>query len=211
MNNQEKPLSYINNSTRVYTTILGLFVGISGIVHGLYEVFQGNKATEGFYLPSIGAVTLIPNYLFTGIAAIVVGIFILIWSIGFIQTKSGPGIFLVSSIVLFFVGGGVAHILIFLIAWLVSTNIRSSLSFWERIISKHLRGTFSKIWLPVLVAGLLFVLSGVLIWIFIIPPGEIREITSTHYLLWSLLLVGVFLLIVDIILGFSRDIEKRGK
>ena len=211
MNNQEKPLSYINNSTRVYTTILGLFVGISGIVHGLYEVFQGNKATEGFYLPSIGAVTLIPNYLFTGIAAIVVGIFILIWSIGFIQTKSGPGIFLFSSILLFFVGGGVAHILIFLIAWLVSTNIRSSLSFWERIISKHLRGTFSKIWLPVLVAGLLFVLSGVLIWIFIIPPGEIREITSTHYLLWSLLLVGVFLLIVDIILGFSRDIEKRGK
>jgi len=211
MNIQERPLSYKNNSTKVYTSILGIFVGISGIIHGLYEIFQGNKVTEGFYMPSIGAVTLIPNYLFTGIVAIIVSIFIIIWIIGFIQMKSGSGIFLISSIILFFFGGGVAHILVFLIAWLVSTQIRSPLLLWENIIPKHLRGTFSKLWLPVLIVGLLFILSGVFIWLFVLPPGEIREITSTHYLLWSLLLVGVFLLIIDIILGFSRDIEKRGK
>lgn len=207
--NDEESVPYINISTRIYASILGVIVGLSGIIHGFYEALQGNKATEGFYLDSVGAVTLLPNYLVTGIVAITTSIFIIVWMIGYVQRKDGPIIFLISCVILFFVGGGVAQVVVFLIAWIVSTQIRSPLLGWEKVIPLPIRGKVAKLWLPVLALAVIFILSGLFIWLYVLPPGEIREITSTHYLLWSLLLIGAFLLTIDIVLGFARDIEIR--
>ncbi len=56
-----------NYCTRLDVTIQGTLVGLAGVIHGGAEVIQGNRPTEGWVLNSIGAFTLIPNYLATGI------------------------------------------------------------------------------------------------------------------------------------------------
>jgi hypothetical protein len=54
--------------------------------HGLFEILQGNNSTNGLFIAAIGdsqkmwthgnepAFTLIPNFLLTGIAAMLVGL-----------------------------------------------------------------------------------------------------------------------------------------
>jgi hypothetical protein len=41
-------------STRIVTSVSGILIGLSNINHGLFEVLQGNKATEGFIIQAIG-------------------------------------------------------------------------------------------------------------------------------------------------------------
>ena len=66
-NNPEIPFE--NGSLRLYVTIQGVMVGLAGMIHGFAETLQGNRPTEGRLLVDVGAFTLIPNYLATGIAA----------------------------------------------------------------------------------------------------------------------------------------------
>ena len=77
------------NCTRILVVIMGLLIGLSGIIHGVFETFQGNKPTGGFLLESIGAFTIIPNYLFTGIAAIIVGLLCQLHSVSFLHAPDG--------------------------------------------------------------------------------------------------------------------------
>jgi nitric oxide reductase large subunit len=108
------------------------------------------------------------------------------------------------------VGGGFAQVLVILIAWLVSTQMHKPLSWWEKNIPHQIRSIFARLWLPLLILGLLFFTVGFGLWLFVLPPGEVREVTTTHYLVWSALAIGLLLLFTDIIFGFSRDIELRG-
>jgi hypothetical protein len=93
---------------------------------------------------------------------------------------------------------------------MVSTQIHNPLSWWEKVIPPRMRSVFARLWLPILILGVLFFTVGFGIWLFVLPPGEIRELTTTHYLVWTSLLIGLFFLFIDIIFGFSRDIELRG-
>lgn len=207
--NEGGKLIYTNASSRIYVWIFGILTGVGGILHGVFETLQGNKPTEGLVLAGIGAITLIPNYLITGVVAIIIGLAIIVWTVGFIHKKHGPSIFLLLAIILFFVGGGVAQVVVFVIAWAVSTRINNPLFWWEKILPGPIRSLLAQLWLPMLILGLMFFLGGGGIWLFVLPPGEIREVTATHYLLWSLLILSVIILSADIILGFARDIERR--
>ncbi len=209
--NNKNDLVYVNPSTKVYVLIFGVLTGVGGILHGIFETLQGNKPTEGFVLTGIGAVTLVPNYLLTGIFAIIVGLSIIVWTIGFIHKKNGALIFLILAIVLFLVGGGIAQVLGFIIASAMATQINNPLSWWKKTLPLHTRRIFARLWLPMLILGFAFLMGGFGIWLFVLPPGEIREITTTHYVLWSLLIISVLFLLADIVMGFARDIEVREK
>jgi hypothetical protein len=200
---------YSNKSTSIYVQIFGILVGLGGALHGVFETLQGNQPTGGIVLAEIGALTIIPNYLATGIAAIFVSSLVIIWSIGFIDKRIWPPVFIILCILLFLVGGGFAQILVILTAWLVSTQIHNPLSWWERIIPHRIRSIFARLWLPTLILGVLFFTVGFGIWLFVLPPGEVREVTTTHYLVWISLFIGLFFLLIDILFGFSRDIELR--
>ena len=52
-----------NISTKIFAIIFALLTGLGGAIHGIYEILQGNKPTEGFALADIGAVSIIPNYM----------------------------------------------------------------------------------------------------------------------------------------------------
>ena len=106
---------------------LGVLIAVGGMDHGLFEVLPGNKPTGRLIVHAIGeqnrmwaygtedAFTLIPNFLITGVAAIVVSVLILVWSVVFVQKKNGSLVFLLLSILLFLVGGGVAQVVFFLL------------------------------------------------------------------------------------------------
>jgi hypothetical protein len=99
--------------------------GISGFNHEFFEFLQGNIPTDGIVIQAIGeaqrfwvegtepAFTIIPNFLISGILSMALGLTIVIWSLRFIQTTYGRTVYLVLSILLFLVGGGIGQIIFF--------------------------------------------------------------------------------------------------
>src|SRR5208283_296635 len=85
----------MNRATRIIVSTFGVTLGIAGIDHGFFEALQGNVPTPGLFIQAIGpasrmwvygtedAFTLVPNFLLTGILAIILSLAIMIWSIGF--------------------------------------------------------------------------------------------------------------------------------
>ena len=87
------------NKTRIAASILGIFAGLGGgVFHGIGEILQGNVAPNGIYIqawPAMQAtsgepaMTIVPNFLLTGILAIIGGIIVTIWAATFIERKNG--------------------------------------------------------------------------------------------------------------------------
>ena len=201
----------LNRATRLYVTIQGIFVAVSGIIHGVSEVLQGNRPTEGLLLEDVGAFTLIPNYLASGIATILVSLCILLWTIRFIHTRHGATIFLLLGVGSFLVGGGIGETVIFLIAWGVATRINSPLPFWRRVLPESWRSWLAGSWVWILSVGYVFIFLGVLIWLVFTPPWMPYEDKSPImlYTCWASLLTGLFFQILAIIAGFARDIQRQ--
>ena len=201
----------MNRSTRLYVTIQGIFVAVSGIIHGVSEVLQGNRPTEGLILEDVGAFSLIPNYLAAGITTILVSLCILAWTIWFIHTRHGATVFLLLGIASFLVGGGIGEVVIFLIAWGVATRINSPLPFWRRVLPESRRKWMARSWVGILSAGYVFIFLGVLIWLVFSPPWMPYEDKSPImlYACWASLLTGLFFQILAILAGFARDIHRQ--
>lgn len=208
----------MNYATRAIVTTLSVVFGISGMNHGLFETLQGNTPTDGMFISAIGdaqrmwphgnepAFTLIPNFLWTGIAAMLVGLAIIIWSVGFVHKKNGPIILLALFVLLLLVGGGVAQILFFPWICLVSTQINSSLLRWRKIFPARIQAPFGKLWLGNLLLGstiLLFVLE-------IATTGFIPAVNNPQTVISVMLLclaAEVVILPFTILSGFAHDVS----
>ena len=132
----------MRKATRIVASWFGIAAGIAGIEHGYYEILQGNTNTEGLMIASIGppcvpeevwnacepAMTIIPNYLITGILAVITGLLILIWSAAFVQRRHGGAILILLSVALLLFGGGIFPPLIGLIGGMAGTRINKPLA-----------------------------------------------------------------------------------
>ncbi len=110
----------MRKATKTTAAWLGIAAGAAGIEHGIFEILQGSTRPEGVVINSIGppcnpeqvwnacepAMTLIPNFLVTGILAVVFGLAVMLWSGGFLNRKSGGPVLLLLSLVLLLFGGG---------------------------------------------------------------------------------------------------------
>lgn len=122
------------NKTRATASILGIFAGIGGgVFHGIGEVLQGNVAPNGIYIqawPAMQstagepAMTLLPNFLLTGILAIVMGIIVTIWAVAFIERKNGGLVMILLSIIMLLLGGGIIPPIFGVIAGIIGTRIK---------------------------------------------------------------------------------------
>jgi len=95
--NEYKAGRHSVNATRVIVSVFGVIFALGGICHGFFEALQGNTPIKGLIIHAIGeanrmwvygnepAFTIIPNFLITGIASIIVSLAIIIWSVGFIE------------------------------------------------------------------------------------------------------------------------------
>jgi hypothetical protein len=102
----------MRKATKAFATWLGVAAGIAGLEHGYYEILQGNIRPDRIMIVSMGppcvpeeiwnscepATTIIPNYLHTGILAMLLGLAMIIWSVGFVQRRRGGLVMILLSI-----------------------------------------------------------------------------------------------------------------
>jgi hypothetical protein len=70
------------------------------------------------------AMTVIPNFLVTGVVAIIFALIILVWAAAFVQRKNGGVVLILLSIVLLLVGGGFLPPALGIIAGAVGTRAK---------------------------------------------------------------------------------------
>jgi hypothetical protein len=203
----------MNRATRISASVLGGYAGILGIEHGIFEILQGNKPTQSILINAMGpdcqpdtawhacfpALTLLPNYLTTGILATIIGLSVLIWAASFIHRKHGGVILILLSAMMIPVGGGFVPASIGIIAGVAGTRIHAPLTWWRRF-SPSVLNFLSQLWpwvLIILVAW--FPASWILGYFF----GEVM------LALGILLFLGFDLMLPMLIIfcAFARDIQ----
>lgn len=208
------------DATRVIATSIGVFFGLlSGVNHGFFEVLQGNKPTGGLYVDAIGeaqrfwplggepAFTLIPNFVITGIASMVVGVAITIWSIWFLRTRHGRSVFLGLFILSFLVGGGIGQVFFFIPAWAFATRMGKPLAWWRKVLPRSTWSFLSRLWIVTLVLAGIVMLIGLEMAIFGLFPGITapEDIEDTAMLF---VFAAAILCIVSFIAGFGHELRR---
>ena len=123
-------------NTRVVASAVGIFGGLGGVVHGFYETQQGSVAPGGILITAIGngcqgfstclpAMTVVPNYLASGILTIIVALSVIVWSGVRMRTRRGALGLALLSILLLLVGGGLLPPLVGLVAAGIGTRMRA--------------------------------------------------------------------------------------
>lgn len=89
------------SATRTVVSTFGLLAGLAVIEHGVGEILQGSVGPEEPVIESwpdseafeiLGgepALTVIPNLLVTGTAAVIVAVAVLVWSVRFVDRRHG--------------------------------------------------------------------------------------------------------------------------
>ena len=127
----------MRKATRIVATWLGLVAGIAGLEHGYFEILQGNTRPASLAFSSMGppcdaakiwnacepAMSIVPNFLITGILAMLLGLAVIVWSAAFVQRKYGGLALILLSIALLLLGGGFFPPLIGLIGGAAGTQI----------------------------------------------------------------------------------------
>ncbi|MGA2569139.1 MAG: hypothetical protein ABSF23_01345 [Terracidiphilus sp.] len=208
------------NATRTIVSVLGILLAIGGIDHGAFETLQGNITTPGLFIHSIGpgqqmwpygtedALTLIPNYLASGLVSIALSLAIALWSIGFIHRKHGSAAFLLLCIALFLSGGGVAQVVFFMLAWAVSLRIHKPLRWPQRLLPRHALSALGRLWPACLALFTLLFLAALEIAIVGYVPG-VNNSNLAQHICWSLLAIGLAILIVAISSAFAHDSARN--
>lgn len=120
--------------TRAAASILGIASGLIGAYHGFNETLQGSTAPSGIFINAIGppcqgsgcfpAMTVVSNFYYTGILAIIVSLFVLLKAVAFVERKRS-GLWMIGlSIVQLLVGGGFLAPLLGLASGIISTRIK---------------------------------------------------------------------------------------
>jgi hypothetical protein len=211
----------MNRATRIIVSTFGTLTGISGLNHGFFEALQGNTPTAGLIIQAIGpaqkmwrygteeAFTIIPNFLVTGILAMIVGLAVMVWSVGFIHRQNGPLVFVGLCTLSFMVGGGIAQILLFTIAWAFATRIHAPLTWWRKILPEGVRRGLAKIWPVTLALASISLLIGLFIAITGYVPGESDD-ERILAVCWSFVFgggLGMYLL--TFVAGFAHDVQQQ--
>jgi len=213
--------SYFNKKTSISASVIGALLGLAGIVnHGIFEIFQGNTSTNGFYIEAIGeahrfwhhgtegAFTIIHNFLITGICVIIVSTGIIVWSLKYTHVKRWAMVFILLMILLTLVGGGIGHILLYLPTWAFATRINKSLNWWGKNMSARLRKTCSALWKYCLAATTISWLILMELGIFGYFPGQ-TDPDIILSMVYGFLFSSAILACITFICAFARDIEDR--
>jgi hypothetical protein len=210
----------MNKATRINVATLGTIFGISGMSHGFFEALQGNVPTNGLFIFAIGeaqkmwphgnepALTLFSNFLLAGISSMIVGLIVIIWSLGFVHKKHGATVLILLFVLLLLVGGGIAQILFFPFIWLVATRIHQPLTWWRKILSVGIRKLLTSLWPWTLVisAGLLVFALEIATTGFV--PGVNDPETALSVMLFCLGM-EVLMFPLTFVSGFAYDIFAK--
>ncbi|OLS22344.1 MAG: hypothetical protein ThorAB25_25690 [Candidatus Thorarchaeota archaeon AB_25] len=202
-------------ATRGIVSVFGILIGLAGIEHGIFEILQGDAPTGGIMIDAIGdayrfwpgaserALTIVPNFFWTGILAVIFGVLVVTWSLYFVQRKYGATIFLLLAVTLFLVGGGFAPIFLTILGAATATRIEQPLNWWR----EHLpaRKVLVKFWPSILILFVIVFWSTVGIQIFGLPVA----VDAIYTIRGVLSIVMVTLIPVVVIVGLAKDIQNK--
>jgi hypothetical protein len=197
----------LRKATKTVATWLGVAAGIAGLEHGYYEILQGNTRPPGIMVVSMGppcvpeeiwnacepAMTIIPNYLVTGILAMLLGLAMIIWSVAFIQRDHGGLVLILLSIGLLLFGGGLFPPLIGLIGGAAGTVINTPITREPGKIAR----LAAKLWPWPLVILLTWLLGQFLV-------GYFFNDFLASIMAWGLLLI-LTMLPLSVYTGYAHD------
>lgn len=127
----------MKNPLRLTTAFLGIYAGLIAIQHGIFEISQGSRASDGLMFNAIGppcqaemvwhacfpAMTLIPNLLISGFAALLVGLGMVVWSAAFAGRRYDGFVLGALSLLTLLVGGGFVPVFIGLVATAATSRL----------------------------------------------------------------------------------------
>ena len=201
----------MRKATRAVATFFGVIAGIAGIEHGYFEVLQGNARPTSLMIPSMGppcvpekvwnacepAMTVIPNFLVTGILAILISLAVLVWAAAFLQRKNGGAVLIGLSSALLLFGGGIFPPLIGIIGGVAGIKINAPRS--GRPAGSFVR-FLAKLWPGSLVIFVAWILGQWVVGYFF------NEFLQKNALI-SLLLILV-LLPLSVLAAYAHDIQE---
>jgi hypothetical protein len=132
----------MRKATKLVATWLGIVAGIAGLEHGYFEFIQGNTPTPGLAFPSWGppcvpeeiwhacepAMSILPNFLITGILAMLLSLALIVWVGWFLQRRHGGWVQMALSVLLLLFGGGFFPPIIAFVGGIAATQINRPLS-----------------------------------------------------------------------------------
>ncbi len=110
----------MRKATKTVAAWLGIVAGIGGLEHGYFEFLQGNTRPSGVAFPSWGppcvpdeiwhacepAMSILPNFLLTGLLAMLLSLALIVWAGWFVQRRHGGWVQMALSVLLLLFGGG---------------------------------------------------------------------------------------------------------
>ncbi len=214
----------INQATRTSVATLGVILAVSGFNHGLFEVLQGSTPTPGLIIQAIGdahqmwlygteeAFTIVPNFLVSGLLAMLASAALAAWSVGFVHTPRGALVFFLLFALLFLVGGGIAQVVFFIPAWLAARRIRRPLTWWQTVLPERVRPALARVWPAALTAGALSLLFALAIAVFGYVPGVSASNPDLILALcWLFLFAALGLFLFSFVAGFAHDLQSRAQ
>lgn len=204
-------------ASRIVVIVFALLCGLSGVIAGVFEIMQGNKPTGGLIISIIGpeysmwdtydaselmetysALTIIPNFLLTGILAILVSISVIFWSIYGVHRKWGAWVFLLLSILQFMVGASFVLDMAIL-TFLVSLLINKPLTWWNRILPKKLKKVLAGLFPTSIV---LYIIIAILLLMFTILGADSEDLHKFMEILAGAMLLPIVVMILG---SISKD------
>ena len=207
-----------NKDTQFTTMVLGITLAIAGGHHGFFEILQGNIPTASFLIQSIGpeqqfwihgsdeAITIIPNFLTTGILALLTSISIVVVCLFYLKYRKVSRVLLILFILLTLFGGGIGHIPFFLMVWAFSRYQTGDLPLWGASLKGRFSKIFSKCWPYLLFISSISFLIGLEISIFGFVPG-LTDPDRILMVCWAFLAVSLFFMPLTYVAAIIRDFQ----
>lgn len=203
------------NALSVSSIAFGMLCGITGVVAGILLILQGNESISGVQISYIGneyqswehhtyfALTLIPNYMYSGIAAFLVSASLLYWTALQIHKKQTGSIgFLLLSIVQLLTGGGFV-IDLAIITFLLSLGINKDLHRWKGIFENKMGQFLAAVWIPSLIVY--SILSIAMLSVTIVGMSNQKAMSSMQ-ILALIMFIPILLLIFG---SIAFEIQKK--
>ncbi len=208
------------SATRASAIAFGVLTGVARMEHGFFEVLQGSKTPSGLLIEAIGptqrfweygteiAMTVVPNFLVTGILATIVGLAIVVWSSVFIQTRYGAHGLAFLSVLLLLFGGGFAPVFGAVLAIVAASRIGKPLTWWNTHISARSRRFLARSWkwstTVVAILYLSCIVSGIFGW----PILLFFALDTANSVLLVAGLAVLVLMVYVLPAGLAYDIQK---
>jgi hypothetical protein len=212
-----------NRAARSTAATFGILVGVAAIEHGFFEVLRGDVKPDSLFTEAIGpaqrfweygtehALTVIPSFLFSGIAAMIVGVVIILWASIYIERRSGALVLFLLGVVSFLVGGGFAPIFLTILAGATAAAIPRTLRLWRRIFPIALRLFLSRLWPGTLIAVVVFFVISVEIAVFGYPLLWLFDAETTMGILNALAYAMVGLMLLSVLTALAFDTQEHVK